>query len=247
VAVELDDRTPADRRRFTVPRGLVMLAALWTFASWTILFGLSPPVQAQAASYGPSITLLFTSVGVGLGVGWPLLRLTQQASAAPIRQSLADAAALVFLLQVVVWPLRLVTAWSMDRTLAVVAVFAIAASTIGAALAIAGRASSGRGRAAAMLVLVGATLAPTPLVLPDADAAAGPRVVGEIAVSLSPAALLARFSAPEPLGLGAADLSLLRTAAAVSGALWLCAFGVAFGVALAGRRTSPRDRPRETV
>ncbi|MFM1822220.1 MAG: hypothetical protein RI967_486 [Planctomycetota bacterium] len=250
-------RTHGSGRPFTIPRGLVMLAAAWTFASWIGLFGFAPPVQAQASSYGPSITLLFTSIGVGLGIGWPLLRLTQARSAAPVRQSLADLVALVFLFQVVAWPLRLVTAWSMERTLAVVAAFAIGASTVAALLAIAGRLATGRMRATAMLVLV-ATSAAAPLASlgPGSRAGAGggpasasdPRTVlsrrsTEALVALSPPTLLARFSAPEPLGLSDADRSLLEASAAVSAGLWTVA-GLA---ALASRRGAARGADDETV
>lgn len=222
-----------------------MLAAAWTFASWVGLFGFSPPVQAQAASYGPSIALLFTSIGVGLGIGWPLLRLTQAPSAAPIRQSLADLVALVFLFQVVAWPLRLVTAWSMDRTLAVVLAFAIGASSIGALLSIAGRAVGGRARGAAMLLFVAvsgaaplAFLGPKP---PPPDGAADRTPTRTAAlVSASPPALLARFSAPEPLGLSEAETSLLKAAGAVSAGLWSAACAVALAAGRA-RSRSVRD------
>lgn len=234
-----------------------MLAAAWTFASWVGLFGFAPPVQAQAASYGPSIALLFTSIGVGLGIGWPLLRLTQLRSAAPVRQSLADLVALVFLFQVVAWPLRLVTAWSMERTLAVVAAFALGASTVAALLAIVGRLAGGRARAGAMLVLVATSLAaplallgPRPQVAEDRvpSTPSGHRATAasrwsDAIVSLSPPALLARFSAPEPLGLSEADRALLEASAAVSAGLWVAA-GV---VALASRRGAARSTDDETV
>lgn len=234
-----------------------MLAAAWTFASWVGLFGFAPPVQAQASSYGPSIALLFTSIGVGLGIGWPLLRLTQERSAAPVRQSLADLVALVFLFQVVAWPLRLVTAWSMERTLAVVAAFALGAASVAALLSIVGRLAGGRARTGAMLVLVATSLAaplarlgprPADGMEPASSTAAGsPAPSGRswtgALVPLSPPALLARFSAPEPLGLPEADRALLEASAAVSAGLWVAA-GV---VALAARRTAARGTDDETV
>jgi hypothetical protein len=105
-------------RPLFVPRGLVVLSALWIFIAWVTLFGFSPPVQAQSSSYGPSIQLLFATIGVGIAIAWPMLRLAGRASSVPLTQSIFDGLAILVLLQVVLWPLRLVTAWSLSRTIA---------------------------------------------------------------------------------------------------------------------------------
>lgn len=53
---------------------------------------------------------------IGLMIGWPLLRLSQRAADYPVRQTLLDLTVLLSTIQVVLWPLRLVTPWSIERT-----------------------------------------------------------------------------------------------------------------------------------
>ncbi len=68
-----DARHHDSARPLFIPRALVMLSSLWVFLCWILLFGFRPPVQPQAASYGPSIQMLFLLIGVGIAIGWPLL------------------------------------------------------------------------------------------------------------------------------------------------------------------------------
>ena len=109
----------ASLRPLFIPRGLVMLASAWVFASWLTIFGFRPPVQPQAASYGPGIQMLLLMIGVGIGVAWPLLRLSGAPSRAPLAQAAIDGVSLLVLLQVVIWPLRLVTSWTLPRTVTI--------------------------------------------------------------------------------------------------------------------------------
>jgi hypothetical protein len=101
---------------------------------------------------------------IGLTIGWPLLRLSQSVPRFPLRQVLLDLFVLLALVQIVLWPLRLVTTWSPARTLAIDATIAGWAALAGAFVA-AGVTSSKPGpRALAMLsclalVLLGPALA----------------------------------------------------------------------------------------
>lgn len=61
---------------------------------------------------------MLLSVSLGLMIGWPLLRLSEVRSPWPIRQTLLDLIVLLSMVQIVIWPLRLVTTWSNERTLA---------------------------------------------------------------------------------------------------------------------------------
>jgi hypothetical protein len=229
---------PSDRlhpsldRPLFVPRGLVVLTALWIFGAWIALFGFHPPVQAQSASYGPSIALLFAMIGVGIGIGWPMLRLSARASSAPLSQALFDVLAIVVLLQVVLWPLRLVTSWSLDRTIALVTAAALATVSIGALSSLGTGSRSERTRTITMTFLVAITLGP-----------AGFRVVLHLAgmlgfdsiasletppalLAASAPALLAEFASPVPLTTSLDDGVLLRHASvgcAVASALALLA------------------------
>jgi hypothetical protein len=102
-----------------LPRGLIFLASIWLIGSWLIAIGVRPPVQPSSASYTPGVQLMLLCMAIGLMIGWPLLRLSQPALRAPIRQTLLDLAVLLSLVQVVIWPLRLVTAWSTFRIAAI--------------------------------------------------------------------------------------------------------------------------------
>jgi len=107
-----------------LPRGLIFLASIWLIGSWLIAIGVRPPVQPSSASYTPGVRLMLFCVTSGLMIGWPLLRLSQTKPYYPIRQTLLDLLVLLGLVQVVVWPLRLVTSWSPLRTAAIDATLA---------------------------------------------------------------------------------------------------------------------------
>ncbi|MCE9618791.1 MAG: hypothetical protein K8R92_02655 [Planctomycetes bacterium] len=99
----------------SLPRGLVFLTTAWIFAAWCLCIGVRPPIQPSIASYVPGVRLFIAAIAVGLCVAWPMLRLSEKPSSAPIRQVLLDFAALAVLLHVVLWPLRLATSWSPER------------------------------------------------------------------------------------------------------------------------------------
>ena len=99
----------------TMPRGLVLLASLWIFASWELSIGLRPPAIASVASYLPGVRMMIACLGVGLCAGWPLLRLSGPRERWPLLRVLIDLIALAALVHVVLWPLRLATTWPPSR------------------------------------------------------------------------------------------------------------------------------------
>jgi hypothetical protein len=197
-----------------------MLSAGWIFASWIALFGFHPPVQPQAASYGPSIQLLFILLGVGIAIGWPLLRLSGRPSAVPVAQAALDGVSIFVLVQVVVWPLRLVTNWTLPRTIVVDAAIAAAIATTAAVLA----ASQGRPRPRSRMIamVIGVSLVLLPWTLgalrlgPPVDA-----FLRDTATALSAPALLGRFTAPATLDPTDADRALALRAFACSTVAWV--------------------------
>lgn len=111
-----------------LPRGLIFLASLWLMGSWLISIGVHAPIQPSSAAYTPGVRTMLLCVTLGLMIGWPLLRLSQsphvpgyegRVRSHPIQQTLLDIVVLLGLMQVVVWPLRLVTNWSPARTAAI--------------------------------------------------------------------------------------------------------------------------------
>jgi hypothetical protein len=117
----MHSRSVSPRRpvELLLPRGLLLVAAFWMVASWLTSMGLSPPVMPTAASYIPSVRMMFLLVALGLFIGWPLLRLSGPATTRPVALVVLDLIVLLSLTQVVVWPLRLVTTWPPIRMLAV--------------------------------------------------------------------------------------------------------------------------------
>lgn len=104
--------------RPTPPRGLIFLASAWLMIAWGLTIGVRPPVQMHAASYTPGVRLLLLSIGLGIGIAWPVVRLSGSLRPWPIRQTLLDLIVLLCLAQVVIWPLRLVTTWPPLRSAA---------------------------------------------------------------------------------------------------------------------------------
>ncbi len=101
-----------------LPRGLILIASIWLVTSWVLAIGVRTPVEASSASYTPGVRLMLITAAIGLVIGWPLLRLSQGEVASPMKQTILDLIVLLALVQVVIWPLRLVTPWSPARTAA---------------------------------------------------------------------------------------------------------------------------------
>ncbi len=99
------------------PRGLVVAAGLWILLSLALALGTTLPHQITPASLAPAIRVTVVTCLVGAIVAWPLVRLSQVTERLGAMRPLIDAATLGCLLQLVVWPLRLATPWTIERTL----------------------------------------------------------------------------------------------------------------------------------
>jgi hypothetical protein len=113
--VGIDDTT----QPLVLPRGLIFFSSLWLIGSWMITVGVNTPIQPVSASYTPSVRMMLLCMVMGLLIGWPLLRLSQRPTSHPVAQTVLDLVVLIALSQVVLWPLRLVTPWSISRTAAI--------------------------------------------------------------------------------------------------------------------------------
>ncbi len=118
-----------------LPRGLILLACVWLIGSWLLSIGVRPPVEPSSASYTPGVRLMLVYIGIGLTIAWPLLRLSQSAVQRPIVQTVLDLIVLLSLIQVVIWPLRLVTPWTLSRTAALDATLVGWTALVGAIIA----------------------------------------------------------------------------------------------------------------
>jgi hypothetical protein len=218
-----------------------MLSSLWVFLCWILLFGFRPPVQPQAASYGPSIQMLFLLIGVGIAIGWPLLRLSARPSSAPFAQAAIDGISIFVLMQVVVWPLRLVTSWTLARAVAIDAALAAAIMLSAALLASTQSSPLPRRRTWAMVIAVALVLGPAMAdmlwnLVWEVDGASG--VVATALSSLSAPSLLARFAQPSTIDPSPTDRALVFSAFFVATAVWV----IAFFALLARRKTDAAMR-----
>lgn len=118
-----------------LPRGLILAAAAWLIFSWILSVGLKPPVESSSASYTPGVRLMLVYITIGLMICWPLLRLSQTPKYWPLSQTILDMVVLLSLIQVVIWPLRLITPWTLDRTAALDATMAAWTMLAGAIIA----------------------------------------------------------------------------------------------------------------
>ena len=236
-----DARHDDSARPLFIPRALVMLSSLWVFLCWILLFGFRPPVQPQAASYGPSIQMLFLLIGVGIAIGWPLLRLSARPSSAPFAQAAIDGISIFVLMQVVVWPLRLVTSWTLARAVAVDAALAAAIMLSAALLASTQSSPLPRRRTWSMVIAVALVLGPAMAdilwnLVWEVDGASG--VVATALSSLSAPSLLARFAQPSTIDPSPTDRALVFSAFFVATAIWV----IAFFALLARRKTDAAMR-----
>jgi hypothetical protein len=178
------------------PRGLVLLAALWILGSWLICIGPQAPLHPTIAGFTPGIRLMVASLGVGLCAAWPLLRLSGPRERWPVRRTVLDLLTITTLAQVVLWPLRLTTAWSPSR-LAMIDALMIAWSVVVAAFVAAALASgAARARTRAMLVCLGITGLGLPLEiacrsagLPEPPAWALGPVLGPLSLTIPDASM----------------------------------------------------------
>ena len=205
-----------------LPRTLVFFATLWLIGSWLLTIGLHRPVQPSSAAYEPSVRLMLVSLASGLLIGWPLFRLSQRPTAHAVLKVVVDLFVLIAMMQVVIWPLRLVTRWTIARTCAldlalvgwVVLAGAIVASAIGTVR------HGPRLIAMALLLAICAAGPVIELVIPNTNASNGQSALSDI-MQLSPFVLLRDIAAGGGAPMTTADLQpimLLGLAVAVA---WL--------------------------
>lgn len=150
-----DGQTPGPPE---LPRGLVFGASLWIAVSWLIAIGVRPPLQPTSTSYTPAARMMLVSMTLGVLVAWPLARLSSRSPARPIATAALDTVSLVALSQIVIWPLRLVTSWTVPRLGLLASDLLAVTILVGGLLAIVGWGQ--RGRSLAMIGLIAWIIAP---------------------------------------------------------------------------------------
>jgi len=95
----------------------VLAAGGWIIASTLIAFPLQMPLYLAPSSLSPAIVMTVLMCAAGMWIAWPLMRLSQPPRERVVWCAIVDALALACLWQLLIWPLRLGTAWPIERTL----------------------------------------------------------------------------------------------------------------------------------
>ena len=147
--------TPSgDSLDYKLPRGLIVLCCIWIAASWIMLFGVRPPVQPVSSSYADNVTMMSMLTMLGITIAWPLLRTSGPPFNAPIRQTCLDMLVLACGVEIVFWPLRLLTNWSVGQTGAIVLVITLWILLYGSIIWLGAGTPRPRRRALAMAIAV---------------------------------------------------------------------------------------------
>ena len=100
-----------------LPRDLILAACLWIAGAWTYAIGLGSPVNPVAASYSDALVMMCLLAMFGITLGWPLLRMCGTRFTRPFTQTWLDMIVLTCAIQVTIWPLRLLSTWSVSQTI----------------------------------------------------------------------------------------------------------------------------------
>jgi hypothetical protein len=149
---------PQPAESIILPRSLIFAASLWLIGSWILALGLRAPIHPSSASFTPGVQVMLLSIAIGLLIAWPLHRLSQKPSPWPLVQTILDLIVLLALVQIVLWPLRLVTPWPALRTAAIDATLASWTALVGAVIAASIGSRSPAPRALAMLACLAIAL-----------------------------------------------------------------------------------------
>ncbi|MSR28304.1 MAG: hypothetical protein EXS03_01855 [Phycisphaerales bacterium] len=132
------------------PRLLVIAAGVWFVGALALALGARLPDSTAMASLFPSVRLCLIACAAGVLVGWPLLRLSLPSPARPVATMVMDLTTILFLFQAVLWPMRLATPWSIERTLLIDLVVGSSGVAVGGLVALGSARASSWWRALAM-------------------------------------------------------------------------------------------------
>lgn len=134
------------------PRVFTLLWSIYLLvAAILTVFGVRFIGMTDTGMFRPSMRSMFMLTAVGIGVLWPMVRLSQASPRKPVAAGLADILALVIPAQAVVWPSKLLTGWSWEVTGGVALMLASWSALVGALVASGTARAPGVGRSVWML------------------------------------------------------------------------------------------------
>ncbi|HAW96567.1 MAG: hypothetical protein CMJ33_10170 [Phycisphaerae bacterium] len=145
----------AEKTSFPLPRGLIMLSCMWITGAWILCMGPRGPLNSMSDDHAEGLRMFSVTLMLGITIAWPMSRLLLRRFTAPIRQSLLDCIVLICSVEVTLWPLRLLSEWSVDRTLSITNILAGWILLMGALVALG---AGARGWTCRILIVLGALL-----------------------------------------------------------------------------------------
>ncbi len=101
--------------------------SVWLLLSWAVNLAIDPPLMSgvifgdHVAEFGqrvtPAVRGMLMSMIVGMGLIWPVVRLSQSSIGG--LGVLYDWMGLMLVSQIVIWPMRIMLGWSLGRTLVI--------------------------------------------------------------------------------------------------------------------------------
>lgn len=119
-------------------------------------------LEAVSDDHAEGLRLFSVTLMIGITLAWPMARLLLGRFTAPIRQTALDCMVLICGVEVTLWPLRLLSEWSVDRTLSITNILAGWILLMGAFIALGAGSRSWTPRILILLVAMIMTLC-TPL------------------------------------------------------------------------------------
>lgn len=148
-----------------ISRRLVMAWSAWLLISWVVCLMVSPAhtdaiygtLSEYAERYTPAACWLLQSAVVGFGLVWPAYRLGQARRSKAAVRTFRDMICILLVLQVVIWPMRMLMMWTLSQTLVLQLAFLVWVMTIGLWVYIGCR-GAGAGRRILAMILCAITL-----------------------------------------------------------------------------------------
>jgi len=198
------------------PRVFALFWSVYLMGSAMLtLFAIGSASIPTAAQYQIGSASMITMIAVGSTLLWPLVRLSQASPEHPVGATLADMFVLLAPMQIVIWPLPLLTHWPLEIVAGLSGLLAAWTLLIGVIVARGTASTDGVSRVLAMLACI--TLVATgPLLLSivpqraPAHEQPGPWMLSPLtgiwALVASPSGLRPRLSQTERLGVAAPAL-----------------------------------------
>lgn len=90
---------------------------LWLLVSWLVNYTIDTPIRVRADTLTPAVRGMMQSMIVGLGLIWPAWRLSQGRTARMGAEIVTDLVGMLLVVQIVIWPFRLLVGWPIPHAL----------------------------------------------------------------------------------------------------------------------------------